>query len=153
MRPRLAVLPLLLLALCLALPARADDRTGFADKPAPADFRGLAFGAEIAALPGLTPVPGQKDTYYRKDEEPTYGKAKIVSVAYYAREGKLFAVGMAVEGEANIFLVQDRLIQQFGQGSQRGDQYGWIWPSFSVVLKRVNKDKAAVYFTQERAGR
>ncbi|WP_415517752.1 MAG: hypothetical protein ACEB74_08895 [Desulfovibrio aminophilus] len=153
MLPRLAALSLLLLAAFCAVAALADDRTGFADKPAPTDFRGLPFGAAIADLPGLTPVPSQKDSYYRKDEEPTYGKAKIVSVAYYAREGKLFAVGMAVEGEANIFLVQDRLIQQFGQGSQRGDQYGWIWPSFSVVLKRVNKDKAAVYFTQERAGR
>jgi hypothetical protein len=141
------LLGLLLAAPVLAAPARAAD-DGFARKPAPREFHGLAFGAEIKDL-GLTPVPGQKDTFYRKDEVLTLGRAKLVSVAYYARKGRLAGVGLAVKGEANIFLAQDALIQSFGPGEQRGPHYGWVWPDFSLVLTRKDKDTAAIYYTLE----
>ncbi len=129
------------------------DPSGYADKPAPTDFRGLAFGAEVKDLPGLIPVPGQRDTYQRKDESLDFGAGRLISVAYYADKGRLTGVGLAVAGEANIFLVQEQLIRAFGPGVQRGDQYGWVWRDFSVVLRRVNKDRAAVYYTLERAER
>ena len=145
MRPVLCCC-LLVCLLCAAPAAAADD--GFARKPAPREFHGLAFGAEIAPL-NLTPVPGQKDTFFRKDEDLTLGQGKLVSVAYYARKGKLAGVGLAVKGEANIFLVQDALIQAFGPGVQRGPHYGWVWPDFSLVLTRKDKDHAAVYYTLE----
>lgn len=145
MRPVLCCC-LLFCLLCAAPAAAADD--GFAKKPAPREFHGLVFGAEIAPLK-LTPVPGQKDTFFRKDEDLTLGQGKLVSVAYYARKGKLAGVGLAVQGEANIFLVQDALIQSFGPGVQRGPHYGWVWPDFSLVLTRKDKDHAAVYYTLE----
>lgn len=141
----------LLFCLLLAAPALAAD-DGFARKPAPREFHGLAFGAEIKDLK-LTPVPGQKDTYFRKDEDLSLGQGKLVSVAYYARQGRLAGVGLAVKGETNIFLVQDALIQSYGPGQQRGQHYGWVWPDFSLVLTRKDKDTAAVYFTLEKLDR
>lgn len=143
-------LPLVLGLLLLLAAAAQAGPGGYADRPEPRDFRGLAFGAPVAELPGLSPVPGQADTFYRKDEDLTFGGARLVSVAYYVRKGLLTGVGMAVEGESNIFLVQDALIQAYGPGRQRGDQYGWVWPDFSLVLKRTSKNRAAVYYTLER---
>lgn len=135
------------LLLCLVVPVLAAGE-GFAKKPAPREFHGLAFGAEIATMK-LTPVPSQKGTFFRQGEDLTLGQGKLVSVAYYARKGELVGVGLAIKGESNIFLVQDALIATFGPGVQRGPHYGWVWPDFSLVLTRQDKDHAAVYYTLE----
>ncbi|MHC1700149.1 MAG: hypothetical protein AB9900_04100 [Humidesulfovibrio sp.] len=110
----------------------------FAQKPAPADFRGLAWGSDLARQDGLLPVtqpvalPG---TYFRADERLRLGQAEIRSVAYYFPKGRLTGVGIVFEGQDNFFLLKDHLIDLYGPGRQMGDRYGWTWSNFFIDLR------------------
>jgi hypothetical protein len=117
-------------------PARPD--LTFALKPAPGNFRGLAWGADLARQTGLVPVtkpvtlPG---TYFRPDELLRLGQAEIRSVAYYFPKGTLTGVGIVFEGQDNFFLIKDHLIDLYGPGRQMGDRYGWTWNNFFIDLR------------------
>lgn len=149
MKGKTAFFSIFVLLAFLPLMASAGD---FAQAPAPKEFRGILFGQDITTLENLVPVPGKgyENTYYRKNEELTFGKADIVSVAYYFRKDKLYRVGMAFAGEANYFLIKDKLIRELGPGRQVGARYGWMWPAFSM---EINYDTSArqggVFYTYE----
>ncbi|QJB56215.1 hypothetical protein [Pseudodesulfovibrio sp. zrk46] len=102
----------------------------------PTSFRGLEWGTALEDVPDLLAVKGAsyKDTYFRKDERMTFGDAKITSVAYYFRKGKLYRVGVAFEGRGNHFLIKERLLSMYGRGRGVGSRYGWMWPDFSVEI-------------------
>ncbi|MDO9081955.1 MAG: hypothetical protein Q7U56_01580 [Humidesulfovibrio sp.] len=110
----------------------------FAVRPAPVNFRGLAWGTPLPKVEGLTPVtkpvalPG---TYYRPDELLHLGQAEIRSVAYYFPKGALTGVGIVFEGQDNFFLIKDHLIELYGPGRQMGDRYGWTWSNFFIDLR------------------
>lgn len=118
-------------------PSARTDLT-FAARPAPADFRGLAWGTPLAQVQGLAPVtkpaplPG---TFFRSDEPLRLGQAEIRSVAYYFPKGKLTGVGVLFEGQDNFFLLKDHLIELYGPGRQLGDRYGWTWNDFFIDLR------------------
>ena len=144
---------LILLTLLAATPvvAMASD---YVQTPAPASFRGLAWGTPLAGISGLAPVqePGFKDTYFRRDEPMTLGKAELVSVAYYFRNDKLYRVGVAFAGRVNQFFLKDMLLQTYGQGRGIGFRYGWMWPAFSIELNYDNdKETGSLYYTFEGA--
>lgn len=110
----------------------------FALKPAPADFRGLPWGADLSRQTGLLPVTkpvSLHGTYFRPDELLRLGQAEIRSVAYYFPKGKLTGVGIVFEGQDNFFLIKDHLIDLYGPGRQMGDRYGWTWSNFFIDLR------------------
>ncbi len=132
-----------------SLPAFAGD---FADHAPPGDFRGIAWGTPLTELKDMIPVPmkGYKNTYYRKSEPLTFGQADIVSVAYYFKKGLLARVGIAFKGQANQFLIKDKLIHDLGPGRQVGSRYGWMWKNFSMVIDfDTDKDMGGLYYTVE----
>ncbi|MBA4358628.1 MAG: hypothetical protein C0405_12985 [Desulfovibrio sp.] len=117
-------------------PNRPD--TTFAVRPAPKDFRGLAWGTPLSQVEGLVPVTRPvtlAGTYYRPDELLRLGQAEIRSVAYYFPKGTLTGVGIIFEGQDNFFLLKDYLIDFFGPGRQMGDRYGWTWSTFFIDLR------------------
>ncbi|MBU1042757.1 MAG: hypothetical protein KKF77_16835 [Proteobacteria bacterium] len=117
-------------------PARPD--LTFAQKSAPADFRGLPWGAELSRQAGLLPVTKPvtlAGTYFRPDELLRLGQAEIRSVAYYFPKGKLTGVGIVFVGQENFFLIKDHLIDLYGPGRQMGDRYGWTWSNFFIDLR------------------
>ena len=130
-------------------PTRPD--LTFAVKGAPADFRGLAWGADLSRQTGLVPVtkpvslPG---TYFRTDELLRLGQAEIRSVAYYFPKGKLTGVGIVFEGQENFFLIKDHLIDLYGPGRQMGDRYGWTWSNFFIDLRMRDNLGELRYQTQ-----
>lgn len=140
---------LTLLLTVLAVPALAQD---FVAKGHPKAFRGYEFGGEFSSMEGLSPVAesGFKDTFFRQDEDLMFGEAKIKSVAYYFREGKLYRVGIAYEGRVNQFFLKDMLMQTYGPGRALGTRYGWMWANFSIDLTYSDdKKNGALYYTFE----
>jgi hypothetical protein len=114
-----------------------SDRT-LAVKPAPASFRGLAWGSELTQIDGLVPVTkpvSLPNTYYRPDELLRLGQAQLRSVAYYFPKGRFTGVGITFEGQDNFFLLKDHLIELYGPGRHQGDRYGWTWPDFFIDLR------------------
>jgi hypothetical protein len=114
----------------------------FAQRPAPKEFRGVAWGLSLeearAAQPTLTPVLKPvplAGTYAKTDELLKLGEADLRSVAYYFPKGKLSGAGIVFEGEANYFLIKEHLIGLYGPGRQLGDRYGWTWSEFSIELR------------------
>ncbi|OIO03582.1 MAG: hypothetical protein AUJ49_04300 [Desulfovibrionaceae bacterium CG1_02_65_16] len=113
----------------------------YATRPAPADFRGLPWGAALAtatARLGLKPVTSPvplRDTYYRPDETLRLGPAELVTVAYYFHKGAFSGAGIVFAGEANYFLVKDHLIEQYGPGRQVGEHYGWTWTHVNIDMR------------------
>lgn len=135
----------------LAAPATASDYT---QVPHPDGFRGLTWGTPLSEIPDLAPVQeaGFKDTYFRRDEDLTFGKAELVSVAYYFRKDKLYRVGIAFSGRVNQFFLKDMLLQKYGEGHALGFRYGWMWPDFSIELNFDNDDNTgSLYYTFEGA--
>jgi hypothetical protein len=130
--------------------ANRPDLT-FALKPAPVEFRGLAWGSDLAKLTNMLPVtkpvalPG---TYFRADEALRLGQAEIRSVAYYFPKGKLTGVGIIFEGQDNFFLLKDHLIELYGPGRQMGDRYGWTWSYFFIDLRMRENLGELRYATQ-----
>jgi hypothetical protein len=117
-------------------PTRPD--LTFAVKPAPVDFRGLAWGADLSRQTGFLPVTKPvtlHGTYFRPDELLRLGQAEIRSVAYYFPKGQLTGVGIVFEGQDNFFLLKDHLIELYGPGRQMGDRYGWTWSNFFIDLR------------------
>lgn len=124
----------------------------FVEKPRPTSFRGMSWGTPLEELPELMAVKGErfKDTYFRPDERKTFGKADILSVAYYFRDDRLYRVGVAFEGRANHFLIKERLLRMYGRGRGVGTRYGWMWPDFSVVIDYDDeKGRGGLYYTYE----
>ncbi len=123
----------------------------FAQRPAPVDFRGMAWGADLSNQSGLLPVtkpvtlPG---TYFRSDELLRLGQAELRSVAYYFPKGKLAGVGIVFEGQDNFFLLKDHLIELYGPGRQMGDRYGWTWNNFFIELRMRDNQGELRYATQ-----
>lgn len=145
----------LLLSLAITLPLAKVAQA--ADGP-PIDFRGLAFGAELESIEGLTPVASKitkgkasfKDVYFRENENLSFDNAELRSVAYYFFEGKLRSVAVAIQGDVNAFLVKDQLIKTYGQGRQIGAMYGWTWEEFSLVMERREQgDMSILTYTHE----
>lgn len=133
----------------LSGPSMASD---YIATPHPTAFRGLEWGAKLGDAPGLFPVQesGFKNTYFKRDEPMTLGKAELVSVAYYFKKDKLFRVGIAFEGRVNQFFLKDMLLQKYGEGRAIGFRYGWMWPEFSIELNYDNeKDTGSLYYTYE----
>ena len=121
-----------------AMPRPARPDLTFAQKPAPADFRGLPWGVDLSRLAGLLPVTkpvALTGTYFRPDELLRLGQAEIRSVAYYFPKGKLTGVGIVFVGQENFFLIKDHLIDLYGPGRQMGDRYGWTWNNFFIDLR------------------
>jgi hypothetical protein len=147
----LRALTILIVLAVAALPATASD---YAQAPHPDGFRGLAWGTPLSKTKGLVPVqePGFEDTYFKRDEPMTFGKAEIVSVAYYFSKDKLYRVGIAYKGRVNQFFLKDMLMQRYGVGRGIGFRYGWMWPDFSIELDYDNdKDTGSLYYTYEGA--
>lgn len=140
---------LILFLLLSITPAHAGD---FTEQPPPADFRGIAWGTPLEQLTNMIPVPakGYKDTYYLKEEPLTFGEAKIVSVSYYFKEEKLVRVGVAFQGQTNLFFIKEKLIREFGPGQQRGMHYGWTWSEFSMdIAFETSHDMGALHYNYE----
>jgi len=137
------------------VPPRATrpDMT-YATRPAPAEFRGLPWGAALAeatAHLGLKPVTSPRslpDTYYRPDENLKLGSAELVTVAYYFHKGAFSGAGIVLAGEANYFLVKDHLIELYGPGRQVGDRYGWTWTHVNIDM-RLREGMGEVRYTYE----
>lgn len=124
----------------------------YVEAPRPTSFRGMAWGTPLEDLPDLLAVqePGYTNTYFRPDERTTFGKAEILSVAYYFRKDKLYRVGVAFEGRANHFLIKDRLLSMYGRGRGVGTRYGWMWRDFSVEITfDDDTDRGGLYYTYE----
>ena len=123
----------------------------FAQRPAPVDFRGMPWGADLSnqkgLLPVTTPVP-LHGTYFRPDELLRLGQAELRSVAYYFPKGKLAGVGIVFEGQDNFFLLKDHLIELYGPGRQMGDRYGWTWNNFFIELRMRDNQGELRYATQ-----
>ncbi|WP_207262703.1 hypothetical protein [Desulfovibrio sp. Huiquan2017] len=146
-----ALILLLALAVLTAVPAMASD---YVHSPHPTGFRGLTWGSSPSEDKGLVPVqePGFENTYFKRDEPKTFGKAEIMSVAYYFHEDKLYRVGVAFKGRVNQFFLKDMLMQRYGAGRGIGFRYGWMWPDFSIELNYDNdKDSGSLYYTFEGA--
>jgi hypothetical protein len=131
----------------------APDLT-YAVRPAPADFRGLAWGtplaqakAELGLLPVTSPRP-LRDTYRRPDETLKLGAADIATVAYYFPKGVFSGAGVVFAGESNFFLVKDHLIELYGPGRQVGDRYGWTWTHVNIDL-RLHDGMGELRYTYE----
>jgi len=126
----------------------------YATRPAPAEFRGLAWGTPLEAAKasaGLQPVTSPqplRDTYFRPDEPLRLGQAEIRTVAYYFRKNTFQGVGIVFAGEANFFLVKDHLIGLYGQGRQVGDRYGWTWTHVNIDL-RLREGMGELRYTHE----
>ncbi|AMK10402.1 MAG: hypothetical protein AB7E51_11670 [Pseudodesulfovibrio sp.] len=133
----------------LAAPALASDYT---QVPHPDGFRGLAWGTPLSEIKDLTPVQkaGFENTYFRRNEDLTFGKAELVSVAYYFRNDKLYRVGIAYAGRVNQFFIKDMLLQKYGEGHALGFRYGWMWPDFSIELNYDgDENTGSLYYTFE----
>ncbi|WFS62539.1 hypothetical protein LF599_18080 [Pseudodesulfovibrio thermohalotolerans] len=146
---KLFTLTLLIVLIIAAVPAAASD---YVQAPRPTAFRGITWGTPLSEIPGLAPVqePGFKDTYFKRDEPMTYGKAEITSVAYYFHADKLYRVGIAFKGRVNQFFLKDMLMQRYGAGRGIGFRYGWMWPDFSIELNYNNdNDTGSLYYTFE----
>ncbi len=130
---KLGLVPLLF---CLVFPLLNPAPLQAEQAAPPGEFRGLAWATELRNIPDMVPVPARncKDTYFRKNEELTFGKAEIESVAYYFADDKLYGAGVAFKGETNLFMIKDSLIQLYGPGRQAGTKYGWMWKGFSLVV-------------------
>lgn len=144
----------LLLAWSVAL---ADP--GYPRTAPPADFRGIAFGAPLDAIADMSAVADRmpkgkvrfKDVYYRENENLDMAGIKLVSVAYYFRDGLLRSVVLTTRGEVNAFKLKDLFISKYGPGRQVGLRYGWTWPEFSLVMTRMpGEDITALEYTLER---
>lgn len=126
----------------------------FATRPAPADFRGLAWGASLeqaTATLGLKPVTEPRplpNTFQRPGEPLKLGQADIRTVAYYFHKGVFNGVGILFEGEANFFLVKDHLIGLYGPGRQLGSRYGWTWTNVNIDL-RLHEGVGELRYTHE----
>jgi hypothetical protein len=145
----LHALTMLIVLAAWAVPAMASD---YVQAPHPTGFRGLAWGASLADAPGLVPVqePGFEDTYFKREEPKTFGKAEITSVAYYFNDDKLYRVGIAYKGRVNQFFLKDMLMQRYGAGRGIGFRYGWMWPDFSIELDFDNDtNSGSLYYTFE----
>lgn len=145
----LRALTILLVLAALAVPAAASD---YVQMPHPTGFRGLNWGTPLSETTGLSPVqePGFEDTYFKRDESKTFGKAEITSVAYYFAKDKLYRVGIAFTGRVNQFFLKDMLIQKYGPGRGIGFRYGWMWPDFSIELNYDNdSNTGSLYYTFE----
>lgn len=146
-----ALTMLIVLAAVAAVPAMASD---YVQVPHPTAFRGLAWGTPLSATDGLVPVQkaGFENTYFKRDEPLSFGKAEIMSVAYYFNKDKLYRVGIAYKGRVNQFFLKDMLMQRYGVGRGIGFRYGWMWPDFSIELDYDNdKDTGSLYYTFEGA--
>lgn len=142
---------ILILCFVLVFPAVAGA-SDFVTAPHPTSFRGLEWGVPLAEVPDLLPIQkaGFKNTYFKKDESMAFGKAELVSVAYYFRKDKLYRVGVAFKGRTNQFFLKDMLIQEYGPGRGIGFRYGWMWPDFSIELNYDNdKNTGSLYYTFE----
>lgn len=146
---RTRALSLILAVLAIALPALAGE---FAASRPPADFRGMVWGTRLQDIPDMVPVPDRsyRNTYFRREEPLTFGEADLMSVAYYFRKDRLYRVGVAFKGEANHFLIRERLMMRFGPGRRVGSRYGWMWPDFSVEVRYDrDTDIGGLYYTFE----
>ncbi len=132
---------------CLCLEALGQD---YAQAVRPAEFHGVAFGANQADVPDLVPAPGLRDTFHRKNEDLTLGQAKLLSVAYYFSKGRMTGVGVVIQGDGEIFRAQEYLFGKYGTGRQRGASFGWTWPDFSLTLTRLQNGQAALRYTLEK---
>lgn len=142
---------ILILILVLAVPAAAAD-ADYVSVPHPTSFRGLQWGVGLADAPDLLPVQEQgfEDTFFRKEEPGTLGKAEIRSVAYYFNDSKLYRVGVAFKGRVNQFFLKEMLIEKYGPGRGIGFRYGWMWPDFSIELNYDDEhDSGSLYYTYE----
>ncbi|MCJ2165692.1 MULTISPECIES: hypothetical protein [unclassified Pseudodesulfovibrio] len=145
----ICTLTLTLILAATAVPAMAAD---YVTAPAPTSFRGLTWGTPVSDITDLSPVqkPGFEDTYFRRNEPMTLGKAEIVSVAYYFQKDKLFRVGVAFAGRVNQFFLKEMLMQTYGPGRGVGFRYGWMWPQFSIEINYDNdKNTGSLYYTYE----
>lgn len=118
----------------------------------PKAFRGIAWGTSLDNLPQMVPVQenGYPDTYFVRDEPLKMGQAKLVSVAYYFEDNRLYRVGVAYEGGTNHFFLKEQLLKQYGPGRQIGARQGWVWPHFSIEIAYDTKsDRGAIFYTWE----
>jgi len=145
----LRILTLMLILSALAVSALAGD---YVPTPPPSSFRGLDWGMTLEDAPDLFPVQkaGFKNTYFRKDEKMRFGKAEIVSVAYYFRDDRFYRAGVAFKGRVNQFFLKEMLMEKYGPGRGIGFRYGWMWPNFSIELNYDNdKNSGSLYYTFE----
>ncbi|BCS88724.1 hypothetical protein [Pseudodesulfovibrio sediminis] len=145
----LHALILTIILTALISPAMASD---YVETPPPTGFRGFTWGMELSDAKGLSPVAeaGFKNTYFRQDEKLTLGEAKIKSVAYYFKKGKLYRVGVAFEGRVNQFFLKDMLMRTYGPGRGVGIRYGWMWSDFSIDLNYNEEMKTGgLFYTYE----
>lgn len=147
MHSRLPLIPLFVLSLGLLLGLFAAPALA----GAPTSFRGVGFGSDISNYPEMQRVPksGKSGAYYRPEEKLELYGVPVVSVAYYFPEGKLEGVGVVLREEHNHFMIKDQLIAKYGPGTQVGNQYGWSWKDFTIVLRRDGGERFALVFSVE----
>lgn len=142
---------LVTLAILLAF-AATPFAQGFNAAPPPEDFRGMVWGTSIDNLPDLAPVQeeGFPNTYFRRDEDLSMGQARLISIAYYFKDDRLYRVGVAYKGGTNHFFLKEQLMKRYGNGRQIGARQGWVWPNFSVeIAYDSGSDRGAVFYTWE----
>lgn len=118
----------------------------------PQSFRGVDFGDALKNYPDMQPVPrsGSQGAYYRPDERLELFGVPVVSVAYYFPDGTLQGVGVVLREEHNHFMIKDQLIAKYGPGQQVGNQYGWTWEDFTIVLRRQGREDFALVYSLEQ---
>ena len=124
---------ILILVLVLAQPVRAFQNE-------PDDCRGIKWGTNYDELKGFTKVPtqGSLDYYTKKNEEMTFGDARLDMVVYVFYEKEFCGVVLNFKSSPNFQIVKTTLFDWYGKGRQPNkykDEYRWSGTSVAVTLE------------------
>ena len=129
------------LALCLSL----LEGAAMAAPPSP-EFRGLAFGAPVTAMPDMEPVAtfGEVAFYHRASERPILGEDCSTDIRYGFSRGKLFFVRMTLSGCTGLGPLIRAYELKYGQPAREGapgfTRLRWRLPTLTVSLSHFARE-------------
>lgn len=112
----------------------------------PPEFRGLAFGAPLAGLPGMVPVAEHGSTVFcrRADERPVLGEDCPTDIRYGFSRGALFFVRLTLAGCEHLSALTRAYEAKYGRPAREGApgvlRLVWRLPALTVSLSHFARD-------------
>jgi hypothetical protein len=136
-----------------ACPAASRAGEEYMADPAaePADFRGVRWQAPLSDLGDMEEQYREEDgsqiTCRRKDEDLTFGGAKLDSIEYIFVNGRLSMVAVVAKERANEDALLREAMDLFGQETTRaGEDYLWRFTDVSVMFSREQDEQSVLFY-------